>query len=207
MRDKSRDGQTRKFEPDRLAHYEAAGWRAYYDRKWPRLLRLIVSLCQEQFGIPFPVSLVAAYYVVRASMAWAPVDHDVRTVECFSVKFYRLAKRYSGLGFDPQRVARDEVAYYDVHRRLVGNADKAGLLDAMVGLHGAIFKLPPERARESAEWRVEANNTVDLISNHWSTDVEGDWAKVEDCLRRCYRSIQRELGTRNASTSARPVGA
>ena len=44
------------FDPDRVAYFEANGWRAYYDRKWIRLLRLIVGLCQQQFRIPFPVS-------------------------------------------------------------------------------------------------------------------------------------------------------
>jgi hypothetical protein len=50
-----------RFEPDRVAHYEAAGWRAYYDRKWLRSLRLIVGLSQKQFRIPFPIPLLAAY--------------------------------------------------------------------------------------------------------------------------------------------------
>ena len=58
-----------QFDPDRVAYYEAAGWRAYYDRAWLRLMRLIVGLCQEQFRIPFPVSLLAGYYTVRASAA------------------------------------------------------------------------------------------------------------------------------------------
>jgi hypothetical protein len=54
------------FNPERIAYYEANGWRAYYDRKWLRLLRLIVALAQEEFRIPFPNSLLAAYYVTRA---------------------------------------------------------------------------------------------------------------------------------------------
>jgi hypothetical protein len=60
------------LNPERVAYYEAAGWRAYYDHKWIKLLRLIVGLCQEQFGIPFPLSLLAGYYTTRASAAWVP---------------------------------------------------------------------------------------------------------------------------------------
>ena len=44
--------------------------------------------------------------------------------------------------------------------------------------------------RESAEWRVRANNTVDLITSGQSKDPEADWAKLEDELRQCYRSIR-----------------
>jgi hypothetical protein len=150
------------FNPDRVAYFETAGWRAYYDRKWLRMLRLIVRLCQEQFHIPSPRSLLAAYYTVRASLAWVPVDHDV-------------------------------------HRRLIGNPAKGEFLQALIDLHSAIFDLSPEQVKESAEWRLHAANTVDLITNNTSTDIEGDWAKLEEDLRQCYRSIERELKNKQAS--------
>jgi hypothetical protein len=40
---------------------------------------------------------------------------------------------------------------------------------------------------------VLANNTVDLITSHTSTDPEADWRKLEEYLRETYRSIQREM--------------
>ncbi|MCC7451068.1 MAG: hypothetical protein IT324_26880 [Anaerolineae bacterium] len=180
------------FNADRVAHYEATGWRAYYDRAWLKLLRLLVSLCQEQFRIPFPVSLLAAYYVVRASVAWVPVDHDEKVVQQYYEQFYRLARRYSGLTFDPARVGELELRYNDVHRKLSGKPDKTEFIETMVQLHSALFDISPEQARESAELRVLANNTVDLITSKTSTDPEADWTKLEDYLRQCYRSIERE---------------
>ncbi len=188
-----------QFNPDRVAYFEAAGWRAYYDRNWLRLLNLIVSLCQEQFRIPFPVSLLAAYYVTRASVAWVPFDHDERVVQAYYEKFYRLARRYSGLTFDPAQVAALELKYNDIHRNLSGKPDKTEFVQTMTELHSAIFGLSPEQVRESAALRVLANNTVDLITSQTSTDVEGDWAKLEDYLRQCYRSIQRALESRQAA--------
>ena len=181
------------FDPDRVAYFEANGWRAYYDRKWIQLLRLIVGLCQEQFRIPFPVSLRAAYYVTRAAAAWAPLEHEDQVIEGFYERFFRLAKRYSGLNFDPAQVAALELQYNDVHRRLAGREDKAEFVETMVALHSSVFGLSPERARKSAELRVLANNTVDLITSGKSIDIEGDWRKLEDVLRRCYRSIRAEL--------------
>jgi hypothetical protein len=154
---------------------------------------LLVSLCQEQFGIPFPRSLLAAYYVTRGSMAWVPIDHDDARVIVYFTKFYRLAGRYSGLHYDPVRAARLELRYYDIHRRLVEQDDKTKLVRAFVDLHCELFGLTSEQARESAEWRTEANNTVDLITGKKSTDVNGDWARIEEYLRRCYRSIQTQL--------------
>jgi hypothetical protein len=80
-----------------------------------------------------------------------------------------------------------------VHRRLSGNPEKDEFLQTLVDLHSALFGLSSEQVRESAEWRLLAANTVDLITSNTSTDVEGDWSKLEEYLRRCYHSIQREL--------------
>lgn len=184
--------------PDRVAYFEAAGWRAYYDHNWLKLLRLIISLCQEQFHIPFPMSLLAAYYVARASIAWVPLDHDEKKVQAFYERFYRLARRYSGLEFDPAEVGRLELEYNDIHRRLSGKPDKTQFIQTMTRLHSAAFGLPLQKARESAELRVLANNTVDLITSHTSADPEADWTKLEDYLRQCYRSIEREWNALHA---------
>ena len=184
---------TFSLNPDRVVYFEAAGWRAYYDHKWIKMLRLIVGLCQEQFHIPFPNSLRAGYYTTRASAAWVPVDHDEQKVLRYLEKFYQVARRYSGLRFDPSRVALLELQYFDVHRRLAGNPEKEEFLQTLIDLHSAIFGISPEQAKESAEWRLLAASTVDLITSHTSADVEGDWKKLEEYLRLCYRSIQQEI--------------
>jgi hypothetical protein len=180
------------FEPERVAYFEAAGWKAYYDHRWFKMLRLIVGLCQEQFRIPFPMSLLAAYYTTRASLAWVPVEHDEQKVLSYLEKFYSVARRYSGLQFDVKRVAALELRYFEVHRRLSGNPDKDEFVQCLVDLHSAIFGITPEQASESAEWRVRAATTVDRITSHTSTDVAGDWASLEEDLRRCYSSIRQE---------------
>jgi hypothetical protein len=177
----------------RLAYLEAAGWRAYYDRQWLKLISLMVQLNQEQFHIPFPLSVVAAFHVARGSVAWAPVDNDPLVVRRHFVRFYRMARRWSGMTFEPERAAELEIGYWIEHRRLIGNPDKESFIQAMTALHSHLFNLSPQRARESAEWRVQANNTVDLITGALSSDPETDWAKLEDQLRKCYESVQRNL--------------
>ena len=184
------------MDPERIAYFEAAGWRAYYDHRWLKMMRLIVALCQEQFRIPFPMSLFAAYYTARASAAWVPVDHDERKVLNYLRKFYTIARRYSGLQFDARRVAALELRYFEVHRRLSGHPEKEEFLQSLIDLHCTIFALTPEQARESAQWRLRAATTVDRITSKTSDDVEGDWTRLEEDLRRCYRSIQQERAKR-----------
>src|SRR5947209_16351420 len=189
------------LNPERVAYFEAAGWKAYYDHTWIKMLRLIVELCQEQFRIPVPMSLLAAYYTTRASLAWAPVEHDERKVFAYLEKFYRVARRYSGLSYDIKRVATLELQYFDVHRRLSGNPEKEEFLQTLIALHSAIFGLTAEQARKSAEWRLLAANTVDLITSGTSTDVESDWRKLEAYLRKAYSSIVEETQKQSETTS------
>jgi hypothetical protein len=184
-----------EIHADRIAELEAGGWRAYYDRDWPRVVGLMVALNQEQFHIPFPLSVVAAVHVARASIAWAPVDHDEAEVVRHLRRFYRMAARWSDTSYEPIRAADLEIGYWIEHRRLLGVSDKGSFVDAMAALHAHLFNAPPERMRESADWRVRANNTVDLITGGQSNDPEADWAKLEDELRHCYRSIDEELSS------------
>jgi hypothetical protein len=139
------------------------------------------------------MSILAAYYTARASAAWVPADHDPQKVLDYLKKFYTIARRYSGLEFDPAQVAELETRYWDVHRRLSGLPDKTEFIQTMTDLHSAVFGISLEQARESAELRVLANNTVDLITSQTSTDPETDWHRLEEYLQGCYRSIQREL--------------
>jgi hypothetical protein len=184
-----------RLDPPRIAELEGGGWRAYYDRDWPRLIRLMVQLNQEQFHIPFPLSVVAAFHVARGSIAWAPIDHDLDRVREHFVRFYRMARRWSGLEFDPRTAARLEIDDWVWHRDLIGNPDKTPFVESMTRLHAHLFGMPEARMRESAEWRVAANNTVDGITGGTSTDPEADWLKLRDELRRCYESIQTELSS------------
>jgi hypothetical protein len=203
-----------EFNPERVARYEASGWRAYYDQDWFRLFQIVHALCQEEFHIPFPLSLVAAYHSIQASEAWAPIYHDTEEVRRQLERFYRLARRYSGLTFDPGQVAELELKTWVAHRELSGKPDKRRLISSMIELHSALFGLDPRQARESAQYRVLANTTVDLITNRTSSDPEADWAKLREYLRRAYVSISEELafapkgqGSRTSNQSAPPRSA
>ena len=181
-------------DPDRIAYYEAAGWRAYYERKYLKLLRLTAAMAREQFGIPFPLSWIAAYWIARGAAGWAPLDHNMARVRPYFERFYRLAGWHSRLRFDPAEIATLELDYWDVHRRLARSPaeDRQPLVDVLTDLHARLFGLTPEQARPSAEWRAAAAETVDGITGGRSTDVQADWYKLEDQLRSCYRCLAEE---------------
>lgn len=181
---------TAGLDADRLAYLETAIWRAYYDRRWPKVLRLTLQLVHEQFRLSWPRALLAAYFTTRAAIAWAPKAHDVEQVRAWLRRFYRAA-RVKGSA----QVADLELDYWIIHRDLSGQpADRKESLDrSLADLHAALFGLPRDATGESGAARARAADVVDEITSGRSRDVPTDWARVEDHLRDCYRSVGRQL--------------
>ncbi len=182
------------FDPDRLAYLEVAGLRAYYEHKWLRAFQLIVALMHEQFGLSWLRSMQAAYYTVRAMLAWVPKDNNKRTTHRYLRKFYRLAAQHGkGITFDPKEAGNREYVYWDLHRQRGNNptGDPAPYLECLVQLHIAIFGLKPEDARKSALLRSQATDIIDGITGNHSIDIEGDWKQAEEYLSKAYRDAVR----------------
>lgn len=187
------------FDPARVACYEKAGWEAYYDRRWLAVLRLMVQLNREQFGMALPTAIAAALDIVRASIAFAPVlCNDVPAATAHLQRYFTKARRAAGIRADATTLASLEMDYWVVHRRLAvarrDDPDHAGDIEpmaaALTALHAALFDAPPAAIRRSAELRAEAAKTVDRITGGYSTDVAGDWREVERLLQQAYRSVQ-----------------
>jgi hypothetical protein len=182
----------RVFDGDSVAHLEVAGWKAYYDRKWFLFVKCMLAMIHRQLRLSWPRTVQAAYYITKASVAWAPVDHDEAVVKRNIRKFYRLGRRYGkDVRFDPDKVAALEFKYWDDHRRLSGRPDdeKGPLIQTLAELHSATFLLPMDQVWQSAIDRAHSTDTVDLITGKRSTDIEGDWARSEVYLKKAYGSI------------------
>lgn len=186
------------FNPERVAYLEAAGWRAYYDRNWPAVFGLMVQMNREQFRMSLPAAIGGAIDIVRASIAFAPVDNDVPAATAHLQRFYDKARRARGLAANARTLAALEMDYWVVHRQLALERKQApnheGDIEPMVAslarLHAALFTAPPEAIRRSAELRAKAAVTVDRITGGYSTDVAGDWGRIEDLLGQAYHSLQ-----------------
>jgi hypothetical protein len=184
------------FNPHKVAYYEKAGWEAYYDRNWPRAFRLMVALNREEFHMPLWTALTAALDIVRASLAFAPVDNDIPEAMQHLRHFYEKARRSVNLRAEAATLARLEMDYWVVHRALALERMQhpelesiAPMVDALTDLHAALFGITTEVARRSAELRALAAKTVDRITGRYSTDVDGDWRQVESYLQQAYHAV------------------
>ena len=194
--------QRLEIDPGKIAYYEKAGWEAYYDRNWPRAFWLLVQLNRVEFRMGWPQALSAAMDTVRASIAFAPLErNDVPKATAHIEKFYAKAGRSLGQKTDAAALARLEMDYWVVHRRLAiarkQNPDDGGLgpmVISLANLHAALFGSTPERMRASAELRAKAAEAVDLITSKRSKDVAGDWRRVETYLKQAYEAVKTDAG-------------
>lgn len=185
------------FNPDQVAYYEKAGWEAYYDRQWLQAFRLMVQLNRAEFHMPLLTALAAALDIVRASLAFAPVDNDVPAAAEFVRRYYEKARRYVGIRASAETLSQLEMDYWIVHRKLAvermrtPDLDNTGpLVESLANLHAALFQASPEATRRSAELRALAAKTVDRITGHYSTDIRSDWQQVEAYLQQAYRALE-----------------
>jgi hypothetical protein len=188
--------QRTHIDPAALAFYEAAGWHAYYQRDWPRVLWLMLGLYRAQFAMGWPDALAAALDTVRAAAAFAPLDNDLPTTRHFLTRFFDRARRPLGIAADATTLAELELNYWIVHRELArrrkaarDDADLTPMIVALARLHAAIFDSTTERMYVSAALRAAAAATVDRITGNYSDDIAADWHQVYHLLVKAYRAV------------------
>ena len=181
----------RTFDPARVARLETENWEAYYQKRWGRLLQVSVGLVQEAFGLNLWQALQGAYLVGRAEIAAAPFpDNDVPKAEAYMRRFYGLVKRIHHEDFNVEQAARLEVNWWVVHRQHFGQADSQPLVEALIDLYAATFRLPRERVRDAAHWRAEAMRYSDQWVNESKASSSPLLAQVEAELLKSYTALR-----------------
>jgi hypothetical protein len=153
-----------KFDPNRLAHYETENYKAYYQKRWLRLLRVSIAMVKVAYQLSLPQAVYGAYLVARAEIAAAPFpNNDIPRAEAFMQRFFLFLKRIYPLDFDPASAARQEVNWWVVHRRLFAQEQNQEVIDALARASAAFFGRPAESLLEAATWRARGI----LYSDQW----------------------------------------
>ena len=139
------------FDPVRVGRAECDAWVGYYRRDWPLVLRSAVAMVREGFALPWPRTVLGAWYVLRGNQLWAPYpENDRDGARAVMRRFYALVARDQGLTIDPARAAELEVAWWHEHRVLQRertDADESGLVRALSELYAYVYGLPEADAR------------------------------------------------------------
>lgn len=154
----------RDFDPVALGRLETQAWASYYRREWGPALRAFVGMVDQGFGLGPRLTFVAAWHVLRANKAWAPVPHnDPDAARASMRRFYELVLAHSDLTFDPQRASELEVEWWRIHRahQRADSATRGELEHALVELYAHVYSAPRSTMREAARWRAEAMDLSD----------------------------------------------
>jgi hypothetical protein len=154
----------RTFDPRVVARYEKENYVAYYQKDWLKLLRTSVGLVKASFGLTLPQAIYGAYLVARAEIAFAPFpNNDIPLAEEYVRRFYTFIKRVHREDFDAKEAARLEVNWWIVHRKLFGNAENQGLVDALTDAYAIAYSVEKTRVQEAAYHRALGM----LYSDRW----------------------------------------
>ncbi|HZS87858.1 MAG TPA: hypothetical protein VFE42_10270 [Chloroflexota bacterium] len=181
------------FNPRNTGLYEARLWKAYYDRQWPRALALLFRLMRSQFGLSLVDAARATLWGIRASIIFAPPEHDDKAVLKALERFYTVVRNGSDGRFDPHAAAAAELDYWIVHRRLAGQKGSAALKESLARLSACVYGLSPDQTHPSAALRAHACDLVDDITGGRQAPTHAAWSAIEDTLRRSYALLRLEL--------------
>jgi len=119
------------FDPYRLADLEVDMWQAYYDRDTISLFRLLVVTLREQYDYSWINAGSAAFDLARAASTFADLRSNYQSVLPDLTSAYTTARDWLDAGFDPEEVARAELAWW-IARRTPGKdrPDQVGALIA-----------------------------------------------------------------------------
>lgn len=176
-------------DPDRVAELELAMWQAYYAKQKLQLFTLLVSALRLQYGYSRLEATEEGFYLTRAAAHFGDLrgNYDAEVLPDL-VRGYSLLQRATGAAFDPEKVARAELAWWVARRDPRANgADNVGRLigEEYLALYG------PSCAREDAMraglLRAQAGKLRD------AGGAGADWPRVGALLHESYRALARAL--------------
>ena len=192
------------FDPVVLGRAECDAWVGYYLRDWRLVLRAAVVMVRTGFGMPWPRTLLGAWYVLRGNQAWAPYpDNDPDAARAAMRRFYALLALDQGLAIDPARAAELEVDWWREHRILQRERtddDERALVEALVRVYAYVYGLPERGLEPAARARAQAMR----LSDAWVADG----CRPDDDRIRAERRLLVESYTRllDAVSEAVPRG-
>lgn len=173
----------RTFDPDRTAELETDMWRTYYAKDNVHLFRDLVTLLHEQNRYSWFRATHAGFYLARAAATFASIhdDYDTRVLPDL-VTAYTVERNWLSADFDPQAVARAELAWW-VARRISGQNSPEQVGALIADENALIYGVPRDRVLAASVLRARAGRLRDDAGEH------ADWIAVSDLLHQSYRAL------------------
>jgi hypothetical protein len=154
-----------RFDPVAIGRAECDAWVGYYRHEWGLVLRSAVVMVREGFAMPWPRTLLGAWYVLRANQLWAPYpDNDPDGARAVMRRFYALVARDQRPDVDTAHAAELEVAWWREHRVLQRertDGDETELVRALREVYAYVYGVPEADVERAARARALAMRVSD----------------------------------------------
>jgi hypothetical protein len=180
----------RRFEPARLATLEVGMWQAYYGKQRVRLFSLLVTMLREQYHYSWATATIEGFHLARAAATFGDATGNYEVVLPDLEAAYAKARSWTDAAFDPEAVARAELAWW-VARRTPGenSPEQIGLLIARE--YALLYETTPENVADAAYLRAKAAAMRDEQAAH------PDWDTIGRLLRASYDELLLALASAN----------
>jgi len=181
----------RQFQPARLATLEVGMWKAYYAKENVRLFSLLVTMLREQYRYSWTTAAIEGFHLARAAATFGSAGGNYEVVLPDLEAAYSKVRSWTDAAFDPQAVARAELAWWVARRNPAENtAEQIGLLIARE--YALLYETTPENVADAAFLRAKAARLRD------DQAANPDWDTIGRLLRASYDELLLALASANA---------
>ena len=178
----------RRFDPDRLADLELRMWQAYYAKERVHLFGLLVTMLHEQYRYSWAVATKEAFHLARAASRFGELRDGYEVVLPDLEAAYATAKSWLRAGFDPEAVARAELAWW-VARRVPGRNSPEQVGALIADEYALLYETSRDRVAQAALLRAEAAALRDAQAER------PDWDTIGRLLHASYRDLLAALSS------------
>jgi hypothetical protein len=174
------------FDAPRMADLELRMWQAYYAKERVRLFALLVTMLHEQYHYSWATATTEGFHLARAAARFGDLTSNYEVVLPDLEAAYTTARDWLHAGFDPQAVARAELAWW-VARRIPGRNSPEEVGDLIADEYALLYETPRDSVASSAELRAEAAALRDREA------AKPDWDTIGRLLRESYGQLLQAL--------------
>lgn len=172
------------FDADEVARAETRLWQAYYSGDKTQLGLQLIALLRKQHGLSLFEAKEIGELLAGSAMNFRSANGDYESVVLPDLsKAYGLIKQATGASFDPDKVARAELAWW-VARRTQGQNSAEEVGKRIAELYALLYGSDSPAFEKAGLFRAQAAEVRD------SGRQDADWAHVEDILRKSYRELK-----------------
>lgn len=171
------------FDPATVARAESRMWQAYYSGNRARLGILLVRLLRNQFGLSFLEARQTAGLLTRAALTFrtARTDYERLVLPDLAGAYARIRKA-KGAAFDPEAVARAELAWW-IARRTPGENSTEQVGARIAELYVLLYGNEHPAFAAAGHLRARAAGLRDAAGK------DADWSEIEHLLLQSYRKL------------------